>query len=111
MVNRDAISQTLSQLLLKIQGHDSGQVQVQSLLLIEDLELLTRPISDPAKTDRGQQLPIVPAEQLGRSSANVRYVRSLISEAVALSNSSQWHAAENAVQRAVELWNEEDSGE
>ena len=36
MVNRNAISQTLSQLLLRIQGQDSEQVQLQSLLVIEN---------------------------------------------------------------------------
>jgi hypothetical protein len=111
MVNRDAISQALSQLLLKIQGHDIDQVQVQSLLLIDELERLIRPISDPTKTARGLAPVVVPAEQLGLSSANVRYVRSLIDEAVSHSNSGNWHAAENAVQRAVDRWNEEAVGE
>lgn len=111
MVNREPISQALSQLLLKIQGHDGDQVQVQSLLLINELERLIRPISDPTKTVRGLAPVIVPAEQLGLSSANVRYVRSLVSEAVALSNSGNWHAAENAIQRAVDRWNEEEPRE
>jgi hypothetical protein len=108
MINRDAISQALAQLLLKVQGHDSDQVQVQSLLLIDELERLIRPIPDPTKTVHGLVPIVVPAEQLGLSSANVRYVRSLISEAVALSNSTNWHAAENAVQHAVDRWNEEE---
>ena len=51
------------------------------------------------------------AEQLDLSAANVRYVRSLLSEAVALSNSGQWIAALNAMQRAVDCWTEETSNE
>ena len=92
MVTRAKISDAILQLLLEVQGHHLDQVQVQSLRLIEDLELLSVPAA---------------AEQQGLSSVNVHYLRSLISEALALSNSGDWQAAENAVQRAIERWNEE----
>jgi hypothetical protein len=96
MVTRSKILDAILQLLMEVNSaraaerHHRDQVQVQSLRLIEDLELLSLPAT---------------AEQQGLSSANVQHVRTLISEAVAFSNSREWQAAENAVQRAIQRWN------
>jgi hypothetical protein len=92
MVTRSKISDAILNLLRDVQGHHIDQVQLHSARLIEDLESLSLPVT---------------AEQQGLSSVNIHFVRTLVSEALALANSAEWHAAENAVQRAIQRWNEE----
>ena len=92
MVTRAKISDAVLNLLLAVQGHHLDRVQLHSTQLIKDLELLSSPAN---------------AEPQGLSSVNVHYVRTLISEALELSNSHEWRATENAVQQAIQRWNEE----
>lgn len=108
MLNREAISQALSELREHVRSRNAGQVRSHAALLMEQLDLLTRPIRDRTKTEtRSIRPPVIAAERQGLSVANIRYVRSLVSEALVLSGSDQWEAAKNAAQRALDRWNEE----
>lgn len=92
MVTRAKITDAILNLLLAVQGHHIDRVKLHSTQLIEDLEVLSWPAN---------------ATEQGLSSVNVHYVRSRFSEALTLSNSNQWQAAETAMQRAIQRWNEE----
>jgi hypothetical protein len=112
MLNRDAVSQALSELREHVRSRNRSQVRTHASLLMGQLDLLIRPIRGSAKTGtRSAQPPVIPAQQQGLSVANIRYVRALISEAVVLSGSDQWEPAKNIIQRAVDRWNEEAAGQ
>lgn len=112
MVNRDSISQAIAELREHVRARNTSQARAHASLLMDELDRLTRPVHGATTTDaRSAEPPVIPAVGLGLSVANIRFVRSLISEALVLSGSGQWEAAKNAMQRAVDRWNEEAAGD
>lgn len=104
MANRDSIYQALVSLLLVIQGKHIDQIDRQAKTLIQELDRLVHPSSNATTTD---QKTLLLCESIGLSALTVRFVRSLVGEATVLATTEEWRAAENAMQRAIDRWNEE----
>lgn len=96
----------LTRMLGNVRRQHSESVRADAAVAISELDHLLDPKGSINGATRVMRGDICPAIQLGLGIPKVRDTRLYVSEAKALFRSGQHHAAERAVQNAIERWGE-----